>query len=107
MGVLKSPLCQYLDGKNLDMNEVSLKQVSGQKFDKNPKPVMGKINEDCEKYLVKVPVIPFQSKIEPNIIEAKIKFERVYNADDNSEKMTTIGRKFYDHLFYTNIDILS
>merc|ERR1711920_1177059 len=46
--VLKSPLCQYLDGENLDMSEVSLKQVSGQKFDKNPKPVMDKINEAGE-----------------------------------------------------------
>merc|ERR1712178_331961 len=104
--VLKSPLCQYLDGKNIDMNEVSLKQVSGQKFDKNPKPVMDKISEDC-KYLDKTQVVPFQNKIEPNIIEAKIKFERVYDSDENSEKFTTINRNFYDHIFYTNINILS
>jgi len=102
--VLKSPLCQYLDGNNLDMSEVSLKQVSGQKFDKNPKPVMEKINESgCEDLVV----IPFQNKTELNIIEAKINFERVYNADQNTDKATTISTKFYDHIFCKNIDIFS
>ena len=101
--VLKSPLCNYLDGNHLDMSEISLKQVSGQKFDKNPTLVMDKINENCEG----LTVLPFQNKTELNVIEAKINFERVYDADENSDKFTTIGKKFYDHIFCKNIDILS
>merc|ERR1712150_316780 len=51
--------------------------------------------------------LPFQNKNSPNIIEAKIKFEQVYKIEENAEKYSTIGRKFYDHLFCENIDVFN
>merc|ERR1712110_655083 len=114
---INSPLCNYLTGADVDMSNVSLKQFSAQKFDKNPKSIMSVVEEsngnggnsgnsgNCHHN--NILKLPFQNKNSPNIIEAKIKFEQVYKIEENAEKYSTIGRKFYDHLFCENIDVFN
>ena len=93
---LESPLCKYLEGVDIDMENVSTRQFSGQKQDNNnTKSILSCIEDGV--------TIPFQSQENPRIIQSNLKLDRVYEVDKNSDKYTTISRKFYDHLFTQNL----
>lgn len=90
--VLKSPLCAYFCGEDIDTSKVNNHELAGQKSKppKTPSLLENKIPQGS---------LPF---MEGPVVESKLSLKRVYSIEENTDKCTTIGRRMYDHLFVSD-----